>query len=210
MLESPAPISSSMPCRTSWKRYLFCLLSLIVKNSFCRHSSLLLISISILGFQGSYSTLFIKVSYMYMYFELQGSTSSSWSIFLNATIHASCNIHQSVVKILYQISIICPFQVSKVLIGAHAVLANGYVMSRVGTSLIALVARSYNVPVLVCCETYKFCDRVQTDAFVINELGELLHACTWGLFFTGFRKFNKWLVSTQTVHSYSWLPVSNV
>ena len=64
-------------------------------------------------------------------------------------------------------------QVSKVLIGAHAVLANGYVMSRVGTSMIALVARSYNVPLLVCCETYKFCEKVQTDAFVLNELGRL-------------------------------------
>ena len=55
--------------------------------------------------------------------------------------------------------------------GAHGLLANGYVMSRIGTSLIALVAKSYNVPVLVCCETYKFCDKVLTDSFVTNELG---------------------------------------
>ena len=58
------------------------------------------------------------------------------------------------------------------IVGAHALLANGYVMSRIGTALIALVAKSYNVPVLVCCETYKFCDKVQTDAFVNNELGK--------------------------------------
>ena len=45
-------------------------------------------------------------------------------------------------------------------------------MSRIGTAVIALVAKSYNVPVLVCCETYKFCDKVQTDAFVNNELGK--------------------------------------
>lgn len=63
-------------------------------------------------------------------------------------------------------------QVSKVLLGAHALLANGFVMSRVGTAQLALVARAHNVPVLVCCETYKFCERVQTDAFVSNELGE--------------------------------------
>lgn len=44
-------------------------------------------------------------------------------------------------------------------------------MSRVGTSQIALVAKAFNVPVLVCCETYKFCERVQTDSFVSNELG---------------------------------------
>ena len=60
------------------------------------------------------------------------------------------------------------------IIGAHALLANGYVMSRIGTALIALVAKSYNVPVLVCCETYKFCDKVQTDAFVNNELGNII------------------------------------
>lgn len=65
-------------------------------------------------------------------------------------------------------------QVSKVFLGAHALLANGYVMSRVGTSLIALVAKTFNVPVLVCCETYKFSDRVQTDSFVFNELGKHL------------------------------------
>ncbi|XP_056344694.1 translation initiation factor eIF-2B subunit delta-like isoform X2 [Oenanthe melanoleuca] len=62
-------------------------------------------------------------------------------------------------------------EVSKVLLGAHALLANGSVMSRVGTSQIALVSKAYNVPVLVCCETYKFCERVQTDSFVSNELG---------------------------------------
>ena len=41
-----------------------------------------------------------------------------------------------------------------------------------GTAQLALVARAHNVPVLVCCETYKFCERVQTDAFVSNELGK--------------------------------------
>lgn len=69
------------------------------------------------------------------------------------------------------ISFIMP-EVSKVLLGAHALLANGFVMSRVGTAQVALVANSYNVPVLVCCETHKFSERVQTDAFVFNELGD--------------------------------------
>ena len=68
----------------------------------------------------------------------------------------------------------CAIQVSKVFLGAHALLANGYVMSRVGTSLIAMVAKTFNVPVLVCCETYKFSDRVQTDSFVFNELGKYI------------------------------------
>ena len=72
-------------------------------------------------------------------------------------------------------------------LGAHALLANGYVMSRVGTSMVALVASSYNVPVLVCCETYKCCDRVQTDSFVFNELGECIccHAGCHGNFDVG-------------------------
>ncbi|NXX28606.1 EI2BD factor, partial [Nicator chloris] len=70
------------------------------------------------------------------------------------------------------ISYVLP-EVSKVLLGAHALLANGSVMSRVGTSQIALVSKAYNVPVLVCCETYKFCERVQTDSFVSNELAAL-------------------------------------
>uniref|UniRef100_A0A1B0AAZ1 Translation initiation factor eIF2B subunit delta n=1 Tax=Glossina pallidipes TaxID=7398 RepID=A0A1B0AAZ1_GLOPL len=62
-------------------------------------------------------------------------------------------------------------EVTKVLLGAHALLANGYVMARTGTSQVALVARSFNVPVLVCCETHKFSERFQTDAIVYNELG---------------------------------------
>ncbi|KAF3702803.1 Translation initiation factor eIF-2B subunit delta eIF-2B GDP-GTP exchange factor subunit delta [Channa argus] len=72
---------------------------------------------------------------------------------------------------LVQRGISCTY-VSKVFLGAHALLANGYVMSRVGTSQIALVAKAFNVPVLVCCETYKFCERVQTDSFVSNELDD--------------------------------------
>ncbi|XP_067010899.2 microtubule-associated protein futsch [Anabrus simplex] len=62
-------------------------------------------------------------------------------------------------------------EVTKVLLGAHALLANGYVMSRAGSSQVAMLAHSYNVPVLVCCETHKFSERVQTDSFVYNELG---------------------------------------
>uniref|UniRef100_A0A8D0CCG4 Translation initiation factor eIF2B subunit delta n=1 Tax=Salvator merianae TaxID=96440 RepID=A0A8D0CCG4_SALMN len=69
------------------------------------------------------------------------------------------------------ISYVLP-EVSKVLLGAHALLANGSVMSRMGTSQIALLSKAYNVPVLVCCETYKFCERVQTDSFVSNELDD--------------------------------------
>lgn len=64
-------------------------------------------------------------------------------------------------------------EATKVLLGAHAILTNGYVMSRAGSSQVALIAKSYNVPVLICCETHKFSERVQTDAFVYNELGKV-------------------------------------
>ena len=70
-------------------------------------------------------------------------------------------------------------RVTKVILGAHALLANGYVMSAIGSSQIALVAKSFNVPVVVCCETYKFCEKVQTDALVNNELGNPMDLLTY-------------------------------
>lgn len=63
-------------------------------------------------------------------------------------------------------------EATKVFLGAHGLFANGFVMSRVGSALVALIAKASNVPVLVCCETYKFSERVQTDSFVFNELGD--------------------------------------
>lgn len=74
-------------------------------------------------------------------------------------------------------------EVTKVIIGAHAILANGCVMSRLGNKQIALVASTYGVPVFVCCETYKFCERVLTDSFVHNELGEPEDIITTSLIF---------------------------
>ncbi|CAF4704076.1 unnamed protein product [Rotaria sp. Silwood1] len=79
------------------------------------------------------------------------------------------------VKCTYVLINAVPFiisEVTKVLLGAHGLLGNGYVMSQVGTAQISLIAKTHNVPVLVCCETYKFCERVQTDSFVFNELGD--------------------------------------
>eukprot|EP01098_Paradermamoeba_levis_P011848 TRINITY_DN5099_c0_g6_i2.p1 TRINITY_DN5099_c0_g6~~TRINITY_DN5099_c0_g6_i2.p1 ORF type:complete len:148 (-),score=44.25 TRINITY_DN5099_c0_g6_i2:72-515(-) len=45
-------------------------------------------------------------------------------------------------------------------------------MSRVGTAVVAMMAHAFNRPVLVCCETYKFCERVQLDSICFNELGD--------------------------------------
>lgn len=35
----------------------------------------------------------------------------------------------------------------------------------------AMVAHAFGVPVLVCCEAYKFHERVQLDSICANELG---------------------------------------
>ncbi|KGG53245.1 hypothetical protein DI09_100p90 [Mitosporidium daphniae] len=51
--------------------------------------------------------------------------------------------------------------VTRVLLGAHCIYSNGNVQTRAGSSMIALMAHQANVPVIVCCETYKFSDKVQ-------------------------------------------------
>merc|ERR1712083_1240411 len=63
-------------------------------------------------------------------------------------------------------------EVTLVLLGCEGVMANGCVLATVGTSQTALMAKSANKPVVVCCETYKFTPRVQTDSFVYNELSD--------------------------------------
>lgn len=62
-------------------------------------------------------------------------------------------------------------EVTRVLLGASSVLSNGTVYSRVGTASVAMVAHAFRVPVLVCCEAYKFHERVQLDSICSNELG---------------------------------------
>jgi translation initiation factor eIF-2B subunit delta len=80
--------------------------------------------------------------------------------------------------------------VVQVFVGAAAMMNNGGLLSRVGTAMIALMAKAHStcsfvlqtfsvntnsscadVPFLVCCETYKFCERVQLDSICLNELG---------------------------------------
>ncbi|BFZ11099.1 hypothetical protein BsWGS_14138 [Bradybaena similaris] len=52
-------------------------------------------------------------------------------------------------------------EATKVFLGAAAMFAIGDMYSRSGNSMIAALAKANNVPVLVCCETYKFTDKVQ-------------------------------------------------
>jgi translation initiation factor 2B subunit (eIF-2B alpha/beta/delta family) len=48
-----------------------------------------------------------------------------------------------------------------VLVGADAVLANGSLINKVGTTLIALSARRHAVPFYVACETLKVCAEME-------------------------------------------------
>ncbi|KAL6572865.1 hypothetical protein OROHE_002341 [Orobanche hederae] len=63
-------------------------------------------------------------------------------------------------------------EVTRAFLGASSVLSNGTVYSRVGTACVAMVAHQFHVPVLVCCEAYKFHERVQLDSICANELGD--------------------------------------
>ncbi|KAJ8086307.1 hypothetical protein PM082_005130 [Marasmius tenuissimus] len=60
--------------------------------------------------------------------------------------------------------------VSMVLVGAHSLHTNGSVYSRAGTAMVAMMAKEHSVPVMVCCETYKFSESVVLDGFGKNEL----------------------------------------
>jgi len=62
--------------------------------------------------------------------------------------------------------------VTKVLLGSEAMLSNGSAVALGGSATVAMVARACKKPVLVCCESYKFCERVLIDAIVWNELGD--------------------------------------
>ncbi|KAK7061503.1 hypothetical protein R3P38DRAFT_2829887 [Favolaschia claudopus] len=61
-------------------------------------------------------------------------------------------------------------EATTVILGAHSLHSNGAVFSRAGTALVAMMAKQHSVPVLVCCETYKFSETVMLDGFGKNEL----------------------------------------
>lgn len=62
-------------------------------------------------------------------------------------------------------------EATTVLIGAHSLHSNGSVYSRAGTALVSMMAKESSVPVMVCCETYKFSENIMLDGFGTNELG---------------------------------------
>ncbi|KAI9794908.1 MAG: hypothetical protein M1833_007355 [Piccolia ochrophora] len=59
---------------------------------------------------------------------------------------------------------------TKVLLGAHAMMSNGALYSRVGTAMVAMTANEIDIPVIVCCESIKFTERVALDSIVNNEV----------------------------------------
>ena len=73
-------------------------------------------------------------------------------------------------------------EVTKIILGASSMMANGAAASRVGTACVAMMAKNYHKPVIFCCETYKFTPRVQLDSIVDNEMldpNEVSNCCAW-------------------------------
>jgi translation initiation factor 2B subunit (eIF-2B alpha/beta/delta family) len=61
--------------------------------------------------------------------------------------------------------------VTRVLLGASCFMSNGAMLAPAGTAMVAALARSKQVPVIVASESYKFSEKVQLDSIVFNELG---------------------------------------
>lgn len=57
-----------------------------------------------------------------------------------------------------------------VLLGAHSMLSNGRLQSRVGTAAIAMQAQAKDISVIVLCESVKFSGKVALDSIVLNEV----------------------------------------
>lgn len=61
-------------------------------------------------------------------------------------------------------------QANLVLLGAHSMLSNGRLQSRIGTASVAMQAAKSDIPVIVCCESVKFSGKVALDSIVLNEI----------------------------------------
>ncbi|GAA6050926.1 hypothetical protein JCM3770_002541 [Rhodotorula araucariae] len=70
--------------------------------------------------------------------------------------------------LLPSLALVLP-RVSLCLLGTHALLSNGSMFSRAGTAMVAMMLCEKGVPVVCCCETYKFSERVMLDSIVGNE-----------------------------------------
>jgi translation initiation factor eIF-2B subunit delta len=78
------------------------------------------------------------------------------------------------IKCTYSLVVAVPYvmrEVTKVFLGTYGMLANGAGISRVGSAVVAMHAHHKNIPVIFCCETYKFYHGAQVDAITFNEIG---------------------------------------
>ena len=64
----------------------------------------------------------------------------------------------------------CIRDATKVLLGAHAMMSNGRLFSRIGTAQVAMEANDSDIPVIVLCESVKCTERVALDSIVLNEV----------------------------------------
>jgi translation initiation factor eIF-2B subunit delta len=99
--------------------------------------------------------------------------------------HFPCSLGKALLKSLTAASIPCTYlllpslpsvlpHTTTLFVGAHSLHANGAVFSRAGTAMVAMMAKSRSIPVVVCCETYKFAEGIRWDGVSKNELGELI------------------------------------
>jgi translation initiation factor eIF-2B subunit beta len=61
-------------------------------------------------------------------------------------------------------------RVNKVIVGTHAVTANGGLIAPSGTHLVALAAKKKSVPFVVCCGLYKLTPQYPLDQDSFNDL----------------------------------------
>ena len=61
-------------------------------------------------------------------------------------------------------------KIKTILIGCEGILQNGNVLAHAGTAIIGTMAKQYNVPMIVFCESYKFHEDIQTEPVKKNAI----------------------------------------
>ncbi|PRP82595.1 hypothetical protein PROFUN_04900 [Planoprotostelium fungivorum] len=61
-------------------------------------------------------------------------------------------------------------RINKVVVGTHAVMANGGLIAPAGTHLVAMAAKHHSVPFVVCTPMYKMCPLFANDQETYNDM----------------------------------------
>lgn len=61
-------------------------------------------------------------------------------------------------------------RVNKVIVGTHAVMANGGLIALSGTHMLAVAAKHYSVPLMVCTGLYKLSPLYPYDQDTFNDM----------------------------------------